>query len=131
MAIETAKKGYTTLYLDLELSKKQFQKRYTNERNETFNFPDNLYRIDFARMTKAPKELSYVDYFFQSLTPIIEKYEAKVIFLDNLTKLAAGDTDSAKAAIPILEQLNKLKSQYDLTVIILEHNKKSGSKSPN
>jgi KaiC/GvpD/RAD55 family RecA-like ATPase len=130
MAIETAKKGYTTLYLDLELSKKQFQKRYTNERNETFIFPDNLYRIDFARLKKVPKDTQYVDYFFDSLIPYVEKYDAKVIFLDNLTKLAAGDTDSAKAAIPILERLNELKSKYDLTVIILEHNKKVDSSRP-
>jgi len=130
MAIETSKKGYNTLYLDLELSKKQFQKRYTNDINEPFIFPENLFRIDFAKLKKLPKDVQYVDYFFNSLTSCIERYDAKVIFLDNLTKLAAGDTDSAKDAIPIIERLNGIKAQYDLTIIILEHNKKVDASRP-
>ncbi len=130
MAIYIANKGYTTLYLDLELSRKQFQRRYTSENGDLFKFPDNLHRADFKRLKKIPKNTTYEDFFFSSLIDAIKKTGAKVIFLDNLTKLAAGDTDSAKAAIPILERLNDLKSTESLTLIVLEHNKKVDTSRP-
>ena len=131
MAIDISNKGYTTLYLDLELSKKQFQKRYTSdESGKPIILPDNLYRLGFARLKKTPKEVSYEDYFFESLTNAVKQTGAKVVFLDNLTKLAAGDTDSAQNAIPILERLNDLKADFGLTIIVLEHNKKVDTSRP-
>jgi hypothetical protein len=130
MAMAIACKGYTTLFLDLELSRKQFQKRYTSDDGKACKLPDNLYRLDFARLKKVPKGITYEDYFFNSLIYAIKKTGAKVVFLDNLTKLAAGDTDSAKAAIPILERLNELKADEGLTIIVLEHNKKVDTTRP-
>jgi KaiC/GvpD/RAD55 family RecA-like ATPase len=130
IAMEIASKGYITLFLDLELSRKQFQKRYTSDEGAPYKLPDNLYRLDFARLKKIPKGITYEDYFFNSLIYAIKKTGAKVIFLDNLTKLAAGDTDSAKAAIPILERLNELKANEGLTIIVLEHNKKVDTTRP-
>lgn len=130
MAIHIANGGYTTIYMDLELSRKQFQRRYTSDDGQLYHFPDNLHRLDFARLKKVPKGITYIDYFFRSLEFAIKKTDAKVIFLDNLTKLAAGDTDSAKAAIPILERLNDLKADKKLTIIVLEHNKKVDTTRP-
>lgn len=130
MAIHIASMGIITLFMDLELSRKQFQKRYTGEDGVPYNLPDNLYRLDFARLKKIPKGITYEDYFFNSLISAIKKTGAKVIFLDNLTKLAAGDTDSAKAAIPILERLNELKATEELTIVVLEHNKKVDTTRP-
>lgn len=131
MAIDIARQNITVLYLDLELSKKQFQKRYTSDENgKAYLLPDNLYRVGFARLKKVPKELTYEAYFFESLISAIHKTGAKVVFLDNLTKLAAGDTDSAKNSIPILEKFNDLKADFGLTIIVLEHNKKVDTSRP-
>lgn len=130
IAIHIASNGHTVLYLDLELSKKQFQRRCTGEDGKLFILPDTLYRLDFARLKKIPKDITYEDYFFQSLINAINQTGAKVVILDNLTKLAAGDTDSAKAAIPILERLNEIKFDYGLTIIVLEHNKKVDPSRP-
>jgi len=41
-----------------------------------------------------------------------------------MTRVVAGDTDSAKNTIPIMTSLLKLKTEKNLTFIILEHNKK-------
>jgi len=123
-AKQIAESGHTTLYFDLELSKKQFQRRYTDDQAKPMEFAPNLYRLDFARLTETPKGISYEDFFFESLLEAVGRTNAKVIFLDNLTKLAAGDTDTAKAAIPILERLNRIKLEEGLTIIALEHNKK-------
>ncbi len=129
IAIEISKIGYITIYLDLELSRKQFQRRYTDEDGKPYKLPDILYRLDFAR-NKIPTGVSYEDHFFNSLKVAIHKTGAKVVFLDNLTKLAAGDTDTAQATIPILERLNELKASENLTIIVLEHNKKVDNSRP-
>jgi len=131
MAIEIARQNITVIYLDLELSKKQFQKRYTSDENgKAYLLPDNLYRLCFTRLKKVPRGISYEDYFFKSLISAIQITGAKVVFLDNLTKLAAGDTDSAKNSIPILERMNDLKADFGLTIIVLEHNKKVDTSRP-
>ncbi|MEP6466167.1 MAG: AAA family ATPase [Parafilimonas sp.] len=128
-AIHIASNGYKVLFLDLELSKKQFQKRYTNDNGEPYPMPETLYRCGYSRLRKVPHDISYTDFFFQSLKLLIERTKAEVIFIDNLTKLAAGDTDSAKATIPILEGLNLYREQ-GLTIIAIEHNKKVDSSRP-
>lgn len=130
IAIHISEKGKSVLFLDLELSKKQFQKRYTSESGELYQLPNTLYRVSFAKLNKVPQGQSYEEYFFSSLVEMVQRTGAKVIFLDNLTKLAAGDTDTAKAAIPILERLNQLKADYGLTIVVLEHNKKVDTSRP-
>jgi RecA-family ATPase len=130
MAIKIARDGKVVLYVDLELSKKQFQRRYTNDNKVPYLLPETLFRVEFSRLNKIPKDMDYTTFFFDSLRRLIIKKKAQVLFLDNLTKLAAGDTDSAKATIPILEELNNLKREFGLTIIAIEHTKKVDNSRP-
>ncbi|MFN6377918.1 MAG: AAA family ATPase [Flavobacteriales bacterium] len=125
-----ASNGRKVLLLDLELSKKQFEKRYKDTSGNLYNFSNNFYRIDFERLKEAPKEISYLDFFIQSLSNRIDESGIQVVILDNLTKLSAGSTDNAKDTIPILEALNKLKFEKQLTILALEHNKKVSANRP-
>ncbi len=125
-----ASNGRKVLLLDLELSKKQFEKRYKDASGNLYNFSNNFYRIDFERLKEAPKEISYLDFFIQSLSNRIDESSIEVVILDNLTKLSAGSTDNAKDTIPILEALNKLKFEKQLTILALEHNKKVSANRP-
>lgn len=125
-----ASNGRNVLLLDLELSKKQFEKRYKDSDGNLYNFSNNFYRIDFERLKEAPKEISYLDFFIQSLSNRIDENGIEVVILDNLTKLSAGSTDNAKDTIPILEALNKLKFEKRLTILALEHNKKVSANRP-
>ncbi|ANH84184.1 hypothetical protein A8C56_23560 [Niabella ginsenosidivorans] len=129
-AIHIAQQGYKVLFLDLELSKKQFQKRYTSDNGAAYKMPETLYRIGYSRMRRAPKDISYTGFFLQSLSALIDCTGAQVVFIDNLTKLAAGDTDTAKATIPILEGLNDLKAERGITIVAIEHNKKVDTTRP-
>lgn len=118
------------LYVDLELSDKQFEKRYRNEQGVHYPFPGNFYRLDLTPLLSFPDGVSYQDYFFESLKKAIDKTGAKVVIIDNMTKLVAGDTDSAKAAIPILEKLHKMCRLQGITFLILEHTKKVDNTRP-
>lgn len=125
-----ASNGRKVLLLDLELSKKQFEKRYKDASGKLYNFSNNFFRIDFERLKEVPKEISYLDFFIQSLHNRIDESGIEVVILDNLTKLSAGSTDNAKDTIPILEALNKLKFEKQLTILALEHNKKVSANRP-
>ncbi|WP_353721920.1 AAA family ATPase [Dyadobacter sp. 676] len=119
-----ARQGVPLLYVDLELSDKQFEKRYRDDGGRLYRFPDCFYRADFTPSFEYPKGVSYEDYFIKSLREAITACGAKVVIIDNMTKLSAADTDTAKATIPIMNEVTKLKHE-GLTFLAIEHNKKS------
>ncbi|MBC6112508.1 AAA family ATPase [Pedobacter fastidiosus] len=123
IGIHIAKSNYVVLYVDLELSDKQFEKRYRDDNGVHFEFPENFYRAGYSTLRKMP-EKDYDRFFIDSLKESISGTNATVIIIDNMTKVVAGDTDSAKNAIPIMNSLTELKLDQKLTFIILEHNKK-------
>jgi len=129
MANEIAKKD-KVLYFDLELSDKQFEKRYSENYQNHFVFNDNFIRIVFARPFKIPNNTTYEDYFIESLKQEIARTNAKIIIIDNMTKLVSSDTDSAKVAKPLMDLLNDLKFEHNLTLLLLEHTRKTDTSRP-
>ena len=118
---EAISKTDKVLYLDLEQSDKQFQKRYSEDYQNMYSFNNNLYRIDFTQYFSIPEGYSYDDYFSESLRLLIETTDAKIIIIDNMTKLISSDTDKAQAAKPLMDRLIDLKREYGLTLLLLEH----------
>jgi predicted ATP-dependent serine protease len=123
VGIQIAKADWIVLYIDLELSDKQFEKRYRNPDGVHFQFPETFFRASYASLKTMP-EMDYEKFFIKSLKDSINQTQASVIIIDNMTKVVSGDTDSAKNTIPIMNSLCELKSNQGLTFIILEHNKK-------
>lgn len=118
------------LYLDLELSKKQFEKRYSNDYREHYHFNSNFLRVEFQRPFFVPNGVSYDDYFMQSLVSLIDGTGAKIVIVDNMTRLISGDTDKAQSAKPLMDKLNNLKFEKELSLLLLEHNKKTDPHRP-
>lgn len=118
------------LYLDLELSDKQFQGRYSENYENAFVFNPNFYRTIFKRRFEIPNGVSYEDYFIEGLTGLIESTDSKIVIIDNMTRLITGDTDQAKIAKPLMDRLNSLKFDFNLTMLLLEHTKKTDTSKP-
>lgn len=129
-AIYIAQQGHIVLYLDLELSKKQFQRRYTDEYGNPYSMPDTLYRVGYSRMRAATDIADYTTYFINNVKQLLNHTGAKILYIDNLTKLSTGSTDTAKDTIPILNALNALQTEYSLTIVAIEHNKKVDNSRP-
>src|SRR5690606_5885395 len=55
MAVHIAKQQYHVLYVDLELSDKQFEKRYRNDGGVHFRFPDTFFRAGYCVLKKFPE----------------------------------------------------------------------------
>lgn len=123
-------KDQIVLYLDLELSDKQFERRYSEEFENHYIFNENLVRVDFSNNFSIPAGVSYDDYFIESLVKMIESTGARVVVIDNMTKLISADTDSAQKAKPLMDRLCALKKEYSLTMLLLEHTRKSDDSHP-
>jgi len=118
------------LYIDLELSDKQFQKRYSEDYKNEFVFNDNLIRPDFIRPFTMPKEAEYNAYILESIRQLVTTTGARIVIIDNMTKLVNSDTDTARVAKPLMDELNNLKFEHNLTLLLLEHTRKVGMSQP-
>uniref|UniRef100_UPI00404B0E14 BT4734/BF3469 family protein n=1 Tax=Flavobacterium sp. TaxID=239 RepID=UPI00404B0E14 len=111
------------LYFDFELSDKQFQIRYTNEENQAFKFDENLIRIEINSDSLFEEDIPFEEILINSLVSLIEKTNAKVLIIDNLTYLSA-ENEKAKDALPLMKKLKKIKNKYGLSLLILAHTPK-------
>ena len=129
MANDMAKKD-KVLYLDLELSDVQFRKRYTDNFTNDFQFNDNLYIVNFQRRFSIPEGSNYDQFFLDSQKKLLDETGAKIVFIDNMTRLISADTDKAQNAKPLMDKLNDMKFDYGLTMILLEHSRKTDNSRP-
>jgi len=125
---ELQSKKQQVLYLDFELSAKQFEKRYSNNYEDHYQFDNQLYRIEFNPDCLLDGNLE--DVLFTEVEANILTFGAKVIIVDNLTYLKTQATDTAKEALPLMRKLKELKMKYDLSMLVLAHTPKRNPANP-
>ena len=107
--------GRTVLYLDLELSMKQFQERYTSKDGELHVWPDNLHRPDLSMIGDG---LYDSDKFLPLIRRMMAKVNARVLILDNLTFLVNNGGMKAEDVKPICQEFcNWAKEGYSILVV--------------
>jgi|TARA_B110000259_G_scaffold174396_1_gene208656 KaiC/GvpD/RAD55 family RecA-like ATPase len=122
-------KHQVVIYIDLEMSEIQFRIRYS-EGNKDYKFPDNFYRIAFKDQHTIPEGTDATDYIIQSFEEIAEKYDAKVMIIDNVTYLGAS-TGTSKDVLPLLRKLkNWQRKRKGLSLLILGHTPKRPDSQP-
>lgn len=127
MADEIAIK-HKVIYVDCELSDKQFQLRYCNpETNERHIFPDNLVRAEVNPYAIGAE--NYEDAIIRDIEAAAEKTGTKVIIIDNLTYLCNSSDKSVDAGI-FMMKLMALKKKKDLSLLIIAHTPKRDLSSP-
>lgn len=115
------------LYFDFELTEKQFQLRYTNEKGSLYMFPDKLFRVE------ADPEKINLDNFENEVMGVIEtlakKYNSKVLIIDNITWLCATAEDGEMAG-KLMKRLGVLKKKNGLSILVLAHTPKRDMSKP-
>ncbi len=109
------------LYIDLELSGKQFQLRYTDQTTGTpHRFPRNFSRaeIDSEFITGQNLEKEIL-----SSIETAAKQGTLFFIVDNLTFLC-NDSEKGATAGEFMMSLIKLKKTYSLTIIVIAHTPK-------
>lgn len=121
------------LYFDFELSDKQLEARYAVKVGEDhyenhYVFSDNLIRLhleipattDFANLDN--KVLSEME-------TAVKQSGAKVVIVDNITYLG-NDAEKAAKTLPLMKFLKQLKTNYDLSILVLAHTPKRDDTRP-
>ncbi len=111
------------LYFDFELSDKQFQLRYTNEKTGTLHrFPANLYRVEIACDCQYP-EGGFEDAIIMGIERLAVEAECRTLIIDNLSYLCMT-SEKGEDAGRLMSRLMELKRKYGLSMLILAHTPK-------
>ena len=134
MVADKLGKDETVLYYDFELSKKQFELRYTDEKNKsTFKFNDKFIRVeldaDKVREYCDETKESFDDVIINAIEANIKKFNSKVIIVDNLSWLV-NMKDTATTAGKLMKNLCTLKRKYPISILVLSHTPKRNLGSP-
>lgn len=118
------------LYIDFELSAKQFEARYVDNRWGSYLFAENFYRSEFNAVADDPILYeNYEDYVKEAVGLAIIKTNARVLIIDNITYMRRG-TEQAKDALPLMKTLKALKTKYNLSMLVLAHTPKRSPFKP-
>ncbi|HEX3383709.1 MAG TPA: AAA family ATPase [Mucilaginibacter sp.] len=117
------------LYIDFELTTKQFCDRYRDEKG-SFNFSDNFFRADFNPEAEMPESVtSFNEFVIAGVEYKIELIKPAVLIIDNITCLRGG-TENSSAALQLMKLLKLMKKQYSLSILVLAHTPKRNPYRP-
>lgn len=104
------------LSFDFEMSDKQFEKRYSVNCENHYNFGSNFLRVEINPDCTTIEDFETA--LFNAVEKAITEYETKILIIDNLTYLKTQATDTAKEALPLMKLLKELKLKYDESVTV-------------
>ena len=130
IARDIANKGKNVVYFDFELSENQILGRYYDEKtNKSYGFPENMLHISLNYMMGAYSVEELPDQIIRQMEGLVKKTGATVIIIDNLTWIACNSR-SAKMTGGLMKRLSAMKSQHNLSMLILAHTPKRNLSKP-
>lgn len=119
----------TVLYLDFELSAKQFELRYSEPNTPPYRFSELFYRAEINPNADIPDGVSIQEQTFQDIETLIISTGTKIVVVDNLTYLS-DQTEKAGEASPLMKELRFLKNKYELSILVVAHTPKRDPHKP-
>lgn len=135
--IKTTSGPQRVLYLDCELTEKQFEMRYAGDAEEGdefledhYEFSNNFFRAQVDPAIDRPDGYeSTEEYFYDALAKLAERSGAKVLVVDNISFLQRSNEHSG-AALALMRGLKRMKSELDLSILVLAHTPKRVASKP-
>jgi len=120
------------LIYDFELSDRQFRKRYSADNGDVYDFSENftLSDIDFKELAKNSSGGNIDKLMFKQIRADIEAVKPSVVVIDNLTFLSTQTAQETSAALDLMRELDALKNEYNLSILVLAHTPKVKNGSP-
>lgn len=123
-------KPQKVLYLDFELSDKQFENRYSEKYENHYQFSAKFLRAEINTELEIPKKYKGIeDYLCARLDVIIKNDDISVLIVDNLTFLSS-ENEKAKDALVLMKTLKKLSKSENLSILVLAHTPKRDESKP-
>lgn len=118
------------LYIDFELSDKQFENRYSVNFENHHSFSPNFFRAEINPDYIEDKRFkTFEEFLFYSIEKSIIDKGLKVLIIDNITFLK-DDNEKAKDALPLMKFLKELKNKYCISILVLAHTPKIDNTRP-
>ena len=121
-------KPQPVLYVDFELSEKQFQNRYSADYENNYEFSERFYRLHVDR-DKVDSEGGVEENFKADIETAVNETGARVLIVDNLTWMKT-ETEKARDALPLMKYLKGLQRTYGLSILLLAHTPKIAESMP-
>ena len=116
------------LYIDCELSDKQFQLRYTSEDGTmTHKFPPGFFRAEIDPMFAMPKNAE--DLMLKHIEDTALQLGCDTIMVDNIGYLC-NNMEKGSDAGTFMQKLMQLKHKYNWNLLIIAHTPKRALCSP-
>lgn len=125
MARDIASRGYNVLYLDFELSDKQFEMRYTAEDGNPVEFPINMLRAEMQNNLMGQNIYNTI----ADIDRVIRLYHSEVIIVDNITWLC-NSAESGDMAGHLMAALLEIKRLRGVSILCLAHTPKRALDAP-
>jgi KaiC/GvpD/RAD55 family RecA-like ATPase len=122
-------KAQKVIYCDFELNDKQFQSRYSRNYEYPYQFSDNFLRVEINPDADLPEDASFEFALSNAIERVITDNGAKIVIIDNITYLR-HENERAKDALPLMKHLKRLKSKYNLSLLVLAHTPKRDLTKP-
>tara|TARA_R110002012_G_scaffold163191_3_gene325541 strand:- start:360 stop:1379 length:1020 start_codon:yes stop_codon:yes gene_type:complete len=118
------------LYLDFELSSKQFEKRYSDNYQFHYQWSDNFYRAEIKQdLELDDKSKSFEELILSAIKQGVIDENVQVVIVDNITFLNT-DNEKGKNALDLMKRLKKLKQELGISMLILAHTPKRNQYAP-
>ncbi|MGD9564431.1 MAG: AAA family ATPase [Pyrinomonadaceae bacterium] len=115
------------LYFDLELTAKQFEMRYSREREtrdqpgRQFRFSGRFSRVEVDLTAEVPEAFgSLAEFLGAEIERMVRSSKAKVLIVDNINCLKRK-YESTREALPLVAALDRIKRRYGLSILVLAH----------
>lgn len=122
---DISKRGETVLYYDFELSRKQFEMRYTDESDgKAYRFANGFHRVELNLDSLDEKEMAHLEEIIvKGIEANVKATKCKYIIVDNISWLVNMKSSPAIAGRLMMNLIN-LKKEYNLSVLVLAHTTK-------
>lgn len=114
------------LYIDLELSEKQFQMRYTSKDGKPYCFPENFCRAEIS--IENLNLYSMREGIFKGI--ICEAELGTTVFIVDNMSFVCPNAENAENATLFVQELKKISKRYNATIIVIGHTAKMLQKVP-
>jgi len=119
---------HRVLYIDCEMSDKQFQLRYSDPiTGERYPFPDTFFRAEIDPMAMVPKD--YETVILNHIEQTALAYDCDVVMVDNIGYLC-NNMDKGADAGQFMQNLKLLKFKHGWSLLIVAHTPKRSLSSP-
>ena len=126
------------LYLDFELTGKQFEMRYTKDHDpqrhtslrKPYLFSERCRRIELRPDVLQQKDGRSIEESIRDLLEeLVEQSKATVLIIDNITYLKRT-ADGMREAVPLMKELHRLKRRLGLSILVIAHTPKRDIRRP-